>query len=253
MRFTGDDINDASIKKLIKWAIRTFTTLAVIITLFGLILAACLKIEKVSTKILPLFPRYILAMQAIKILENDPQPMKKGDDLIKHKDSDQPVMATVLSIDDPSWPVMLDFIKSEIAFRKSDRNEPIEEYLSSEGQPSDNSNTPHKILLAEINYDRIKAIFVIRVRNVPKTGNKPLVEPYRAFVIEPSQKKYRRVYDFLSFQEFKPDIKKMLVGELEFYSILLAIIAFLCNIALYFIKKYLTVYLKDDKISTETP
>ena len=78
------------------------------------------------------------------------------------------------------------------------------------------------------------------------------MEPYRAVVLEPSQNKYRRVYDFLSFEEFKLDLKKMLVGELEFYSIIFAIIGVLCNIALYFIKKYFRVYLRADNITTET-
>lgn len=252
MPFTGDDMNGGSIKKLINGAISIFAIFSVIIVLFGLILAACLKIERVSSKILPLYPRYNLAMEAIKILQDDPQPIKRGNDLIKHKDSDQAVMATVLSIDHPSWPVILDFIKSEIAFRKSDRNEPVEEDLSTKGQPSDNSSTAHKIVLPEINYDRIKTIFIIRVKDVLRSGTKPLTAPYRAIVFEPSQPKYRRVYDFLSFEEFKLDIKKMLVGELEFYSIILAIIAVLCNIALRFIKKHFSVYLKVDQITTKT-
>lgn len=244
-------MKDLSNKKVVNGIIKILAVLAIVVALFGLMLAACLKIEGVSSRILPLFPRYNLALEGIKIFEDDPQPIKRGNEIFKGKNSDQEIMATALGIDHPSWPVILDFIKSEIAFRKSDRNLPLEETLSTEGQSADNQNATHKSALAEINYDRIKTIFVVRVRNVLKAGGKPLTEPYRAVVFEPSQKKFRRVYDFLSFEEFKLDLKKMLVGELEFYSIILAIIAVLCNIALYFIKKYFRAYLKVDKITTE--
>ena len=236
-------MNDLSTKKLLNGIVKTLTVLATVIALCGLVLAACLKIEGVASRILPLYPRYSLALEGIKVFEDNPQAMKKEDEIVKSKDTDQEIMATVLGIDHPSWSVMLDFIKSEIAFRKSDRNQAIEEILSIEDQSDDNENATNKKKLTKINYDRIKTILVLRVRNVATIGGKPLTEPYRAVVIEPSQNKTRRVYDFLSFEEFKLDLKEMLVGELEFYSFLFAIIAIVCKLPLYFIKKRFKDYL----------
>jgi len=232
-----------STKKMVNGIVKTLIVLANVIVLFGLMLAACLKIEGVASRTLSLYPRYSLALDGIKILEDNPQAMKKGNEIIKSADNDQEIMVTVLGIDNPSWSVMLDFIKSEIAFRKSDRNQTIEETLSREEQSDANENATHKKALTKINYDRIKTIIVVRVRDVIKVGGKPITEPYRAVVFEPSQKKFRRVYDFLSFEEFKLDLKKMLVGELEFYSIVFAIIAVLCNIPLYYIRKRFKDYL----------
>jgi len=233
-------------KKIANSIIRLLTILTYFLTLCGLLLAAGLKSDSISSKILPLFSRYNLAMEGIKILEDEPHPITP-----RKKENDPVIMATVLSIDHPSWPVMLDFMRSEIAFRKSERNEPIEEKLGAEEQPSDNSNIPHKTILPEINYNRIKTIFVIRVKNVMKVGTKPLTEPYRVIVLWPPNKG-RRVYDFLSFEEFRLDMKKMLVGELEFYSYLLAIVAVIGNIALHIIKRYCRPYLKDENPITET-
>ncbi len=139
-----------SLKRLANFAINGLTILTYILTLIGLLLAAGLKKDSISSKILPHYSRYNLAIKAIKIFEDEPQAMKRGDEPIKGANTGKIIMATVLDIDHPSWPVMLDFMKSDIAFRKSDRNEPTEENLSTSGQLSDNSNTPHKDVLPEI-------------------------------------------------------------------------------------------------------
>jgi hypothetical protein len=236
-------MNNLSTKKIVNGIVKTLTVLTTVIVLFGLILAACLKIERVASRILPLYPRYGLALEGIKVFEGNPQVIKNENEIIKDEDTDREVMATLLDIDHPSWSVMLDFIKSEIAFLKSDRNQTIEETVSIEDQSDDNENATNKKTLTKINYDRIKTIFVVRARNVPTIGGKSITAPYSVQVIDPSQKRNRKVYEFLSFEEFKLDLKKMLVGELEFYSIVSAIIAVLCNIALYFIRKHFKAYL----------
>lgn len=232
-----------SIKKVANGIVKILRVLTTIIILFGLMLAASLKIEKVASKTLSLYPRYSLALEGIEVLKNDPQFIKKDDEIIKSEDSDQGVMTTALCIDHPSWPVMLDFINSEIAFLKSDRNQAIEGVLGTENQSDDNEDATNKKMLTEINYDRIKSIFVIRVTGVLKVGNKPITATHRTQVFDESQKANLMVYDFLSFEEFKFDIRKMLVNELELFSILLAIIAVLCNIGLYCIRKYFKAYL----------
>jgi hypothetical protein len=224
--------------------IRILTVLATLITLFGLVLAACIKTDSVSSIILPLYPRYNLALEGIKVLQAKPQPLKQGDKPAKGSTEDKPIMATFLGIDHPSWAVMLDFIKSDIAFRKSDRNLPTKEPFVI---LDDNEKVTQTSKLPKINYDRIKTILVLRVRDVLQIGGTPVNAPYRMLIVDPTQVgKPRRVYDFLSFEELKLDLKKMFINELEFYSIVCAIIGFICNIVLFIIRKY---YLKGNNLT----
>ncbi len=236
-------MNDLSTKRMVRGIVKTLTVLTTIIVLVGLILAACLKIEGVASRILPLYPRYNLALEGIKVFKDNPQVVKRDNEIVMSEDAGKEVMATALGIDHPSWPVMLDFIKSEIAFRKSDRNRTIEETLIREDQSNNNENVIHKKIPTKINYDRVKTFIVVRATDVVTIGDKPITAQYRIQVFDPSQGINRMVYDFLSFEEFKLDLKKMLVDELEFYSIIFAIIAVLCNVPLYCIKKYFKAYL----------
>jgi hypothetical protein len=145
-----------------------------------------------------------------------------------------PVKGTVLSIDNPCWPVMFDFMRSEIAFRKSDRNYKLNDKQNDNEQSANETTTE----IDEINWGRIKTIFVIYLSNVAKVGNKPLSEPFRAIVFWPGLKAHN-VYGFLSFEEFRLDIKKMLTEELEYYSYFLALVGAIGTIFLPLIKKYL--------------
>ena len=232
-------------KKVRRFPNRTISGLTILtyaLTLCGLTLAAGLKLDSVSSRILPHYPRYKSAMKALEILADDPQPITKDGEIFKKEDG-EPILATVLGIDHPSWPVMLDFMKSETAIRKSDINDPVK--IS-----PDNQSATNELKLAEIDYDRIKAIFAIRVKDVLKAGNKPITEPYRVFTTVPPSTtvKWRRIYDFLSFEEFRLDIRKMLVAELEFYSIILTIVAVLGAILLYVIKRVFQSYLKKNDL-----
>lgn len=218
-----------------KW-MAYLSILPIVLTLLGVSLLFGLTIDSFSSKILSLYPRYNLAMEAITILEGEPKPIMINNELQKDKKGKE-VIATTLGIDHPSWPVMFDFIRSETAFRKSIRNEPIQENIAMDEESSVNPNTTQKDVDPEINFDRIKSISIIRVRGVPKVGGKSLTEPYRTIVMWPPLK-FRRVYDFLSFEEFKLDIKKMLVDELESLARLISVIAAVCTLLL-FIAKWL--------------
>ena len=242
-------MDEKKVRRLVNRTISGLTILTYALTLCGLILTAGLKLDSVSSEILPHYPRYKSAMKAIEILADDPQPLTKDGELFTAKDG-KPILATVLGIDNPSWPVMLDFMKSEIAIRKSDINDPVKEKVNPVEPPQDNQNATNEVMLPEIDYDRIKAIFVIRVKDVIKAGNKPLTEPYRVFTTVPpsTTAKWRRIYDFISFEEFRLDIKKMLVGELEFYSIILAIVAVLSAIFLHVIKRAFRSNLKKNDL-----
>ncbi len=61
-----------------------------------------------------------------------------------------------------------------------------------EDQSDGNENATNKKTLTKINYDRIKTIFVIRMRNLT-VGGKPINAPYNALVSNPSQKEARVV------------------------------------------------------------
>ena len=61
---------------------------------------------------------YLLAMDGLKTLQDIKYPY-----VIVNQKFD----IGILSIDQPSWQVMLDFLQSDIAFRKSDRGE--QEYI----------------------------------------------------------------------------------------------------------------------------
>ena len=251
-------VNIMDEKKVRRFVNRTISGLTIstyALTLCGLILTAGLKLDSVSSNILPYYPRYKSAMKAITILEDDPQPITK-DGKIFSEEGDEPTstLATVLGIEHPSWPVMLDFMKSEIAIRKSDINDQVNKNVDPVENSLDNQSTTNEVVLPEINYDRIKTIFVLRVKGVLKVGNKPLTEQYRVFTTVPPSTtvKLRRIYDFLSFEEFKLDMKKMLIGELEFYSIILAIVAVLGAILLHVIKRALRSILKDDDLVVDS-
>lgn len=69
-------------------------------------------------------------------------------------------------------------------------------------------------------------------------GTKPLVAPYRLVVIWPPPTT-RRVYEFLSFQEFKLDIKKVLVEKIEYFATLMSIIAFVAGLIIAATRRFL--------------
>ena len=246
-------MDEKKVRRFVNRTISGLTILTYVLTLCGLLLTAGLKLDSVSSKILPYYPRYKLAMKAIEIFADDPQPLMKDGEIFNGKDG-KPIYITVLGIDHPSWPVILDFMKSEIAIRKSDINDPVKEKVNVVEIPQDNQSATDEVILSKINYDRIKTIFVIRVHNVIKAGNKPITEPYRVFTMVPPSTiaKFRRIYDFLSFEEFKLDIKKMLVGELEFYSIILAIVAVLGAIFLHIIKRVFRSNLKNNGLDMDS-
>ena len=60
-------MKDLNTKKMVNGIVKTLTVLATVIVLFGLMLAACLKIEWVASKTLSIYPRYSLALEGIKI------------------------------------------------------------------------------------------------------------------------------------------------------------------------------------------
>ena len=99
-------VDEKKIRGLVNRTISGLTVLTYALTLCGLVLTLSLKSESVSSRVLPYYPRYKSAMKALEILEDDPQLLAFGGEVYKNK-NDQTISATVLGIDDPSWPVSL--------------------------------------------------------------------------------------------------------------------------------------------------
>lgn len=224
------------------------TWLAGFLTFAGLVLSAALKDTKLTDGILPYYPRYNLARAAVQILEDLKYPTS-----LRPGEEDKGEKIAVLDIDHPAWPVMLDFLKSEIAIRKSERSEPSQPTpsgTSSSGQAAQNLPS-----LPEINFDRVKTIFTVR-GPVISAGTKPLTPPFSLVVIWPPPHG-RRVYEFATFQEFGFDLRHMIVGEVESFALWLAVVALLCQPPIAGIRWLISIYkkrsMKSSALQVQTP
>lgn len=202
---------------LLRFIVKVVPVLSAICTFFGILLSASTYEPRLAKYILSHYPRYRLAQQGLSVLKDRKYPLKDS--------NGKEILAGVLDIDDPSWPVILEFVKSEIAIRKSERNEPgpaLSTTLTGEGSPE----KPSLADLPPIDFGRIKTIFAVEI-GTPKAGSKPLVPPYRLVILWPhSSKVPRYVYEFLSFQEFELDLRQMLVLKIRYVAILASGIAF---------------------------
>lgn len=210
------------IGRVSKALVSLLRVIAPLMVVGGLLLMLCLKSDRFKNFVFPVYPRYKLAHAGITTLEDFRYTVKEAEG--------KETKVGVLDIDHDSWEVMLDFLQSEIAFRKSERNEPsaIEFISPDESSEAFKKDTSKSSL--PINWNRIKTILAVRV-GVIKAGSKPLSAPYRLVVIWPPPTT-RRVYEFLSFQEFRLDMNKMLVNELEYYAILASLAAFIAGLLL---------------------
>ena len=206
-----------------------FITISSIAVGAGLLITLCLKSDNLKSSILPFHPDYTLGQSGIDILEN----MQFSQEI----DTGKVIHVGVLDIDSDSWPIMIDFLQSEIAFLKSERNNPnsIDSNLSSASQES--SEPDKQKPLVPINWDRIKTVYSTRV-GVMKAGEKPITPPYRLFVSWPKRTN-RGVYDFYSFKEFRSDMDKMLANKVEYFAILISIIGFFTGLFSAFLKRYI--------------
>ena len=203
-------------------------------------MAAALKNEALANYLLSWNSRYGEAMAAVRILGDMQYPFP-----------DIPnIKVGILKITDPSWPVMLDFVQSEIAIRKSPRNLPVSPdtvvpQAATNAKPDtkgpasiDLNSTPAaqmsmKILKSE--FDRAKTIVAVKY-TVAQAGDQPLAPPYRLILTTPlafsQQVATPFVYEFLSFEELRLDLRDMVVGEMEAWALWLAVIAFAVSIVI---------------------
>lgn len=193
--------------------LRFATSLLPVITFFlsvgSLVLSGAAYEGRLAEYVLPLYPRYQQGQEGLRILQDRKYPARG--------DGGAEMLVGILDIDHPSWRVMLDFIQSEIAIRKSERNEPGPAMFT---PPTAGAKPPKPVELPPIDFGRIKTITSLEVGTI-KAGPKPLAPPFRLIVLFPHGIA-RRVYEFLSFQEFRLDLRQMLVSEIRFGSILVS-------------------------------
>jgi hypothetical protein len=234
-------------RPVVKIGLRILTATTLTLTVLGALVAVGLRNDNVASQLLSIYPRYFLAMEGFtvfqkmedRILQTDPQSGKETFTNIG-----------VISIDEPQWPVFWDFIQSETAIRKSERNEPIPPEPLGSAQPTtsrlttppssssqgetvpDGSGAPKAAVTPApqsvaqnqispaafpINFQRIKTILSVK-SPVISAGTKPLTPPYTLLVLWPGNSP-RRVYEFLSLEEFRLDLRRMMLNEIEEYTL----------------------------------
>jgi hypothetical protein len=236
---------------LLRFVLSTLTIIAALLRFGGIVAALATKNDTVATKLLPYYPRYLLAADAMRTLQDMNLPIREGN---------VTTMVAVVSIDEPNWGVLLDFIKSETATRKSERTEALIQQPQSQspspvpstapveasptGPPTGSTpsgpTTPSRapatpavvsITAPPINFDRIKTIIAIRNAGVISAGPKALVPPLNLLVLWPGNVP-RRVYEFLSFEEFRLDFRHMILDEIGELGLWLSALAFVCGFVL---------------------
>jgi hypothetical protein len=201
----------------------------------GLIIAAAIKTDAFADRLLSWNPRYSQAVEGLQILETPKFPLPMDANVTQN--------VGVLTITDRSWGVILDFMKSETAIRKSERNLPTYPAPTlGSGAPDTKPATP-PAPPPEIDFDRIKTVSAIRL-DVARAGTQPLAPPYRLAILLPPGRfqDVRFPYEFLSFQEFRLDLRHMILDEMEEWTLWLAVIAFGCSLLLEAFRRLVSSY-----------
>lgn len=242
---------------LLRLGLSLLSIIAASLTGAGLLAAASLKNDRLADKILSIYPRYALASEGFQKLQNMDMPIREKDPATG---KDRVTTVGVLSIDEPPWRTLLDFIRSETAIRKSERNEPVNlqpimrppppspsadkgtpEASTPPSQPAAASPTtgaqPAAPIVPQafpINFERIKTIISVR-NDVATAGTKPLSPPFALVVLWPGMVAHR-VYEFLSFEEFRLDLRRVILGEIEELALWISVLAFAFGLPIYVLR-----------------
>jgi hypothetical protein len=82
-----------------------------------------------------------------------------------------------------------------------------------------------------INFERIKTIVALKNEGIISAGPKALTPPYNLLVLWPGTLG-RRVYEFLSFEEFRLDLRHVVLDEIGEWGLWLSAFAFVCGLVL---------------------
>jgi hypothetical protein len=232
----------------LRFVLSTLTVIAALLTFSGIVAALATKNDALASKLLPYYPRYLLSSAAMHALEEMSLPLREGNVTTN---------LGIVSIDEPAWPVLLAFIESETAIRKSERTEAlIPQPLAQQPAPpaappappaqaspdmptgSGSANAPPAqptplvaVQAPPINFNRVKTVISVRNSGVISAGTKALVPPYNLLVLWPGNVP-RRVYEFLSFEEFRLDFRKVVLDEIGEWGLWLSAFAFVCGLVL---------------------
>jgi hypothetical protein len=218
--------NGTTNPKFMRLAVKVFGFIAWIagaLTFAGLVLAVGVKNERMADGLLALYPRCRTVMDGFAVLEDMKYPLKV--------DEGAPRNASVLEITHTSWPIFLEFLKSETAIRKSERSDSIAAKPAQDKQQA----------LPPIDFDKVKTIFVFR-NDVISAGPKALVPPFALHVlwpVGPPMPIARRAYEFVTFEELRMDLRKMMLDEIEAIGLWMALAAFLTEWPVALAKRWL--------------
>lgn len=243
--------------RLVRITLTIFSIIAAICTFLGIITGLATHNDVLAEKLLSIYPRYTLAMGAWNTFKDMKYPLAFGT-------ASNKMLVGVELIDDPSWGVLLDFLKSDIAFRKSERSEAVMPPSPARANPiappsppplssampsgtTAKSSTPEgsaattearpaptpqvAVPLPPVDFGKIKTVTSFFNPNVPSAGPKALVPPYNLIVFWPGIIP-RRIYEFLSFEEFRLDLRNMMIDEIVSDGVWLSLVAFACGIVL---------------------
>jgi len=204
--------------RIAKVGVYLFVVVSGLIGLIGVCLSVAMKEKSVADFILSEYPRYKHALAGYSSLRNMTTQIP---------DSGQGVINIgIISIGDDGFSEILDFLQSEVAIRKSDRNEAGSFSYPDKVQPGSSSQLSR---VQPLNFYRIKTV-VSTYQPIMSAGSKQIVPPYRLIVIFPFDPAVvRRIYEFLSFEEFSLDLRSMFVGEIETWSAWCGFIALALN------------------------
>jgi hypothetical protein len=79
---------------LLRFVLSTLTIIAALLRFGGIVAALATKNDTVATKLLPYYPRYLLAADAMRALQDMNLPIREGN---------VTTMVAVVSIDEPNW------------------------------------------------------------------------------------------------------------------------------------------------------
>lgn len=122
---------------------RVLAVLAVVtwtLTAVGVLSAAVLRDRYLADKVLPWNPRYALAMEAWRKLQDMHYPLKIGSDPVRK--------VGVVTIGNPAWGVLLDFLQSQTAIEKSERGTPLIKYKKGSGTTDSEAHSPPNRLVS---------------------------------------------------------------------------------------------------------
>ena len=140
-------------------ALRILSVIAFSFTGLALIMSAELQTEPLASTLLSWNPRYSVAMEALRTLQDRKYPLAVAPHTTEK--------VGIIKITDPGWGVMLDFVQSNIAIRKSERNLP-DSNSSTSAEPkagaAANTATGSSATMSKSDFERAKTMIALRLQ-----------------------------------------------------------------------------------------